>query len=48
MLLWIQLYFKGFRLQDFHFLWYNIPAVSSNLFILLMLFHNPFLKFKKV
>ena len=30
MLLWIQLYFKGFRLQDFHFLWCSIPTTSSN------------------
>ena len=48
MLLWIQLYFQGFRLQDFHFLWYSIPTISSNLIIFFKLFRNPFLDVKKV
>jgi hypothetical protein len=48
MLLGRQLDIQGFRLQDFHFLWYSIPTISSNLAFSCMLFHNPFLDSKKV
>jgi hypothetical protein len=41
MLLGIQYNNYNFRLQDFHFLWYVIPNISSNYAYQQLLSHNP-------